>query len=480
MSTAQRVFHHTAIQVAARGAGTLLGLVAIGIMTRSLGREGFGEYAAVTAYLGVFAVLIDFGISTTLVAMLSEVGAEEKKLASGAFGLRLASTAALLAVAALGAYLTPYSPAIKNGIALLAVSYLLVAAQQIQLAVYQRHLRMDKPALAEVIGRIILVAGVALAAQSGSGLNGFLVAVIAANALQALIGNYLLKNIAPLAPAFDWQVWKKIIHRAWPIGAAIVFNLIYLRADIVILSLTRPLSEVGLYGAAYRVVDVLTIFPMLFMGIILPFLSRAWSLGEKEKFCRVLQRALDALALLAAPLVVVTWLIGPELLALIAGANFRPSGEMLKTLIFGVAAIFIAAAFTHAVVAVNAQRRMLKWLAADAAVSFFLYWLLIPPLGVPAAAAITVLSEALAMLAAIAVAISASGARLSLSVSFRAVLSALGMFAMMLPFAQMPVVIQLFAALIAYLALAVLLKAITPRNIRELLALRSSPIGDVD
>lgn len=71
---------------------------------------------------------------------------------------------------------------------------------------------------------------------------------------------------------FDASVWKDIIQRSWPLIITIVLNLVYLKADILILSLFKSQADVGLYGAAYRVIDVLVTIPFMIGGTILPIL----------------------------------------------------------------------------------------------------------------------------------------------------------------------------------------------------------------
>lgn len=472
MGAAKRVFRHTLIQIGGRAIGTLLGLVAIGVMTRALQTAGFGAYTTITAYLGIFAVLADFGISTTLVAMMAEKGADEERLAQNGLGLRIILTAVVLTFASAIALFTPYPPEIKRGIALMAISFVAIAANQVQIAIFQRHVRMDRPAIAEIFGRIVLVAGVLFAAAENAGLTGMMLAVIGANIAQTLLAALLLRGLAPTRPAFEWQAWSLIVARAWPVGVSIAFNLIYLRADTLILSLTRSQGEVGLYGAAYRVVDVLTVVPMLFMGVVLPFLATAWSAGDKERFNRTLTRALDALTLGALPLAAGAVAVGPDLLALVAGEPFRASGEILRVLIFGVAAIFISAASTHAIVAVNEQRKMIPLLAANAAVSLALYVILIPRYGVAAAAGVTVFSEIFAALSAMAVVAVTTNYKFQASVFIRAAAAALAMAFVDHWLAPLPLALRILADSGVYASLALIFGATDIHTLKTLLSWR--------
>jgi O-antigen/teichoic acid export membrane protein len=472
MSTARRVFRHTAIQVTGRTIGTVLGLAAIGIMTRALGTEGFGRYTTVTAFLGIFAVLADFGISTTLVAMMSERGADENRLAKNALGLRIVLTAAVLAVAVLIGFLAPYSPDLKLGIAVMAISFIAIAANQIQIAIFQRHVRMDRPALTEILGRLVLLGGVGIAAIYDYGLYGMFAAVIVSNVIQAAVASLMLRGIAPSRPQFDLAVWKRIMLRSWPVGVSIAFNLIYLRADTLVLSLTRTQSEVGIYGAAYRVVDVLTVIPMLFMGLVLPFLARAWSDGDKTRFERTFVRASDALWLAAAPLAAGSLAVGPDLMAWVAGAPFRASGQALMALIFGVSAIFVGAVSAHAVVAIGAQKKMILPLAVNAGISLTLYLLFIPTYGMWAASGITVFSEIFAATSAYVVVKTSSGLRLRSPVPLRTVLASAVMALAIVQFGSLHVTARIGIGIVVYCVLILGTQTVDLATLKQLVSPR--------
>ncbi len=473
-SSAQRVFRHTLLQIMSRAIGTALGLVAVSLIGRSLGTAGFGAYTSITAYLSVFAILADFGVSTTIVAMLSEKDANEEQLARNALGLRIALTlGGLLAAIAIVPF-TPYSLEIKYGIVLMTLSFFGISVNQIQTAFFQRHVRMDRPAIAEISGRVLLVLGIWIAVSLKLALVGILLAVIFSNVLHAIIAAFLLKGIAPFRPAANFAVWRIILTRAWPVGASIALNLIYLRADTVILSWTHSQTEVGIYGMAYRVIDVLTVLPMLFMGIVLPFLATAWSYNDSERFTRTLTNALNALVLGAAPLAAGALVLGPDLLALVAGEPFRTSGHVLQLLIFGVAAIFVGAAFTHTIVAVQAQRRMLLPLAIDAILSLALYVLLIPRFGMWAAGSITVFSEIFAAGAAITIAYRSSHAHPSWNIPVRAVIASCIMALVLFAVPTVPLALRLLLGVLVYSAAAFATGAVRPQTLRELLSLKNS------
>jgi O-antigen/teichoic acid export membrane protein len=54
MNLSTKVAYNTIIQILSKAAATVMGLVAVGIMARHLGAEGFGEYTTIVTFLTFF------------------------------------------------------------------------------------------------------------------------------------------------------------------------------------------------------------------------------------------------------------------------------------------------------------------------------------------------------------------------------------------------------------------------------------------
>jgi O-antigen/teichoic acid export membrane protein len=413
MSFAEKIARNAALQVGGRAVGTVLGLFTVGIMTRTLGPEGYGGFTTAMTFLQFFGILADFGLTLTMTKVISEHGADEDRMASNVFTLRLVTAAALFSVAPLVALLFPYSAAVRSAIAVASLSYFLMAVSQVLVGVFQKHLASHLSAAAEVAGRAVLLAGVVLAARyyapggaepcaTGALLTWFIASIVAGNAVHLAVSLAAVRRFVRLRLAFSMPAWRHVLRESWPIGLSIAFNLVYLKGDVIALSLWRPQAEVGLYGAAYKVLDVVTVVPMIFMGLALPLLTAAWSSGDRAAFDRRMRRSFDALVLLAVPLAVGAFAVSRDLMALVAGADFAAAGPVLSVLMIACATVFLSALYGHAVVAIGLQRPMIWAYAADAAISALLYWLLVPTSGPLAAAWITVFSEAFILVACFA------------------------------------------------------------------------------
>jgi len=392
-SLTRRVAHNMLYQVAGKILSTVLGLAALGMMTRYLGQDGYGGYTTIIAFLQFFGILVDFGLTLTTVQMISEPNADADKITSNIFTLRFFSAIIFLGLAPILVLFFPYSATLKIGVAVTTFSFLFIALNQVLIGLFQKNLRMEKVAIAENAGRVVLVAGIAATIYFQAGLLSMLLAVILGSATNFLLNFLFSLKYARIRFKFDFKIWKEIFNRSWPIGLSIAFNLIYLKADVIVLSLMRSQAEVGLYGASYRVLDVLTTLPMMFAGLILPVLTASWAEKNLERFKRIIQKSFDFLVMIIVPIIFGVYFVGERVMSFVAGNDFALSGTILKILILAAGAIFAGTLFGHVIVAVRKQKQMIWGYASVALISLAGYIVFIPTYGYWAAAWVTVFSE---------------------------------------------------------------------------------------
>lgn len=473
MSLTRQVAHNMIYQVSGKIISTILGLVALAMMTRYLGQEGFGGYTTIIAFLQFFGILVDFGLTLTTVQMISEPRADESKIISNIFTLRFFSALIFLGLAPIVVLFFPYSTTLKTGIAITTLSFLFIALNQVLIGLFQKHLSMWKTAVAENTGRVVLITLIAFAIWSDQGLLAIIWAVILGSVANFLLNFLFSLKYVRIKFAFDWPLWKEIYRRSWPIGLSIIFNLIYLKADTIILSLFRSQAEVGLYGASYRVLDVLTTFPMMFAGLLLPVLTAAWAEKNLEKFKRVMQKAFDFLVMTAVPIIFGTFFLGERLMSLVAGHEFALSGTILKILILAAGAIFVGTLFGHLVVAVQKQRKMIWGYASVALICLVAYAIFIPRYSFWAAAWITVFSEGAIALLTFIVTYQTTHLIPSGKIFLKSIAASLLMSLVIYFLIDLNLLIIIVTGAIVYFTILYLLRGYSKETIVEILKLRS-------
>ena len=470
MKLSAQVAYNTMIQIIGKVISTILGLVAIAIMARYLRETGFGQYTTIITFLSFFGIMADFGLTLITSQMMSQPQANQEKLLNNLFSLRLVSAIIFLGLAPLIVFFFPYAMIIKVGVTITSLSFFFIALNQILVGFFQKKLIMIVVSAAEVVSRMILLGGIILAAWQNLGLLSIMIATVISSVVSFIMHYSFARRFIRIKWQIDLTVWREIIKKSWPLGLTIVFNLIYLRADILILSLLKSQNEVGVYGAAYKIIDVLTALPFMFAGLILPILSLAFASRDTDRFNRVLQKALNVMFMLAAPLIIGAELVAEPLMVLVAGKNFAPAGGILKILILAVGFIFIGCLLAHAVIALNKQKNVIGAYIFTALTALAGYLIFIPRYSYYGAAWVTVYSELAITLFSLYVVIKYSRFKLSLNILFKSILASLIMALFTyLSLNKLNLIIIIPLAGLIYLVCLYLLKGITKADLKNLI-----------
>lgn len=460
------------VQTVGKILSIVLGLFTLSLLTRSLGVEAFGEYTTAVTFLQFFGVIVDFGLSLTLVVMISEPGADEERITGNVFALRMVSAAVCFGLAPLLVLAFPWSAPIKEGVLVGAIGYACMAGATMLVGIFQKHASVWRASVGELINRVVLFGLAFWFLSLGWGVVAVIWALTVANVAWLVAMLAFARPFVRVGLRFEGAMWKRIVARSWPMAVSIIFNLIYLKGDVLALALFRTQTEVGYYGAAYRVIDVLTVIPTIFMGLLLPSLVEDWKAGRRAEFGHHLQRAFDVFALLYLPMVAGVELLAVPVLGLVAGKGFEASGVILRLLILALPGVFLGVLYNHAVVAVDRQRRMLWAFVACALLCAAGYFVLIPAFGMSAAAGVTIFSEWFVALVAFLVVRRESAFRLSLGRAARALLAAAAMDGVLLLIPHLNVLVLVLIGAVSYVGFLFLFGAVDRQTLMSLMPAR--------
>jgi O-antigen/teichoic acid export membrane protein len=239
-----------------------------------------------------------------------------------------------------------------------------------------------------------------------------------------------------------------------------------------VLSFFRPQSEVGLYGAAYKVVEILTQFPYLFLGLLLPIFT-SLLIANMESFKKVFQKVFDFMAIITFPMVLGTIAVGDQIMDLVAGKEFIISGDLLKILILAVGTIYFGAFFGYGIVACGLQKKMIKFYAFDAVFSLVAYLILIPLYSYWAAATLTVVSELLITIPAMFILRKHIGMKFKFRVFLKSLLASLIMLTVLLLLSGQSLATLVIVGVIIYFGALYIMRGIDKSSITDLMKYKS-------
>ena len=380
MSVANRIFTNTMWQVGSKVMIIFIGAGNLALITRILGQTNFGFYTTIFAFVQMFMMLTDFGLYLAMLREVSTVKSkeEESKVINNIFTIRLLASILVLLLIPLVIKLFPYDQVVKDGVVFFVLVFFFQSLISTLTAVFSKKMDMSKVAIVNFFNKAAHLLFLIYLFKVGGTLNSVLITQSVVFAIGFLIFVIFLRKYIKLVLHFDFKYWKHVIVTTWPLAAGTVLNLLYFKADTLILSAYHSPADVGLYGAPYKALEVLTTFPHMFMSLMLPLLTAAWLSKNLEKLKSLWQNSFDFFSMIVIGMIVGTWLISKPVMILLAGSEFAASGPILNVLVLATAAIFFGVLFTYMVVALNVQRQMVKYFFTAAVIALIGYFIFIP------------------------------------------------------------------------------------------------------
>ena len=390
----RKIAYNTLISAGARIVGLALSLITLGYITRYLGTSQFGQYSTVLAFLYLFVVFADLGLYSICVREISKPGADEKKIASNAFTIRLFFGLFVFALAPLIGLLFPYPGSVKTGILVGASGYWFLSSQQVLIGVFQKYLKMDRIALAEISSRIANLILVIVVIWKKLGFLYIIAAFCGGPAVSFIITFLFARKYILIKLSFDFAYWKKILKESLPLGFASILTMVYFKLDTVMLSIFKSQTDVGIYGLAYKILESLLFFPAVLVGVVMPLMSKH-ALADPAKFKKITQKTLDILIVLIAPLIAAVFCLAPRIILFISGPEYLQAAAVLDVLIIATGIIYIAVLLSNMIIAIEKQKTLIYIYSFGAVFNIIANLIFIPKYSYFGAAATTLATELL-------------------------------------------------------------------------------------
>jgi O-antigen/teichoic acid export membrane protein len=396
-SLPRRIAYNAIFTSGAKILGTVLALVSIGFITRYLGKEGFGDYATVLAFFAFFSAVADLGLYSISTREISRPGSDEKGILGNVFAIRIVISFVIFLISPILIFAFPYSGNVKIGVVIAASAYFFASSYSVLIGLFQKRLAMDKVAIGEFIGKVVQLAIVVLAVKSNFGFLA-IVSSLLFNMLTSFAVVYLFsKKYIVFSLRFDGQAWKKFLKESYPVGISAIIIFAYFKLDTILLSILKTNADVGIYNAAYKVVENVAFFPAMFVGLVMPIMSR-YIFHERHKFEKVADNTFKVFLILAVPLVIGAVFFAKNIIALIGGTGYEESVLVLKILAFAMAFIFFGNFFTNVIIAGSQQKKLIAILFFCAVFNVTLNLFLIPRFSYIGAAVTSSLTEFLVVI----------------------------------------------------------------------------------
>ena len=346
-----------AIRSLGYGVVVFLGAVTSVFLLRGLGVEDFGRFATVGALLAIVSVLSDAGLTAVGTRDLSVRGSREERdaLLGNLVALRLWLGAAAIAAAAGFALLVGYDDVMVGGVLLGGLGVLLVNTQATMMTPLSVGLLQARITTVEVARSALTLVAIAILALAGASLLPYFAVQILVGAAVLAITPWLLGSTRGLRPRLDRRTALTLLRVAAPIGLALAMNILYLRLFVVLVSLTTDATETGLYGTAFRIVELFIVLPPMIIGIALPLLAVA-GIEDLGRLGYALQGLTEMAVVTTLALSLALSTLAEPMLRLLGGDDYVGATRMLQIQVWALVPLSVGSILAVALLSLGRQR----------------------------------------------------------------------------------------------------------------------------
>jgi O-antigen/teichoic acid export membrane protein len=315
----------------------LLGFLA----ARWLAPVAFGQYSAAFAYVGLFRLLPDFGMSYASTLAISRERSRAAALVGNLLGLQVLLSAATLALClGIGAQL--FTGATWTAVLVLSFDLVLKAVKSTLRFLLKGLERFGTEAASLLVERALILGLAVAALRSGFGVLGFVLVFALVRAFDtASLFLYVHTRILPLRLAADLRQWRELFVKGLPFAYAGAMIVLFFQVDQVLLERLRGPEEVGWYAAPVRVLEGLTLVPRILGYALIPTMAALFPRAP-ESVTALYARGSKYLLVAGLPVSAFGALASEPFIRFLFGDAYAPSAAAARLLIPCAAFMFLS------------------------------------------------------------------------------------------------------------------------------------------
>lgn len=394
MSAGKRVVRNSLYGVISQAVGGGLFFFVAVLVARHLGPADFGTWSFIFALVLVFHMLADFGLTNILVQEIARRREEVATILGAA--IPLVTLIALIGSAIIACFvpLMPWEAPAKTATYIMGGTVLLTFHAAVYGSVSRAFEDMGLNAAGMVAQRLVLLLFVLIALRLDAGLPGIALCYLGERAfLWAFFRIMVRVRYTRYHWRFDTAYWYYLLKEGLPVGISMVLRRISWNIHTFMLMALSTAAAVGLFGAAYRVLNMINVIPFTLAVPMFPVLSRLAVESTKATFTAYIQ-AQRAFMLIGVPVGIWLAVVGTPVMALLFGPAYAEAGTTLRMLGIVAVFLFLNGMFVYLFTALGRQRHYMVGVGICVALNLVMDLLLIPVLGAPGAVLAALIGEA--------------------------------------------------------------------------------------
>jgi O-antigen/teichoic acid export membrane protein len=363
---------------------------------RVLGAAGYGVFSYAVTLAGFFTLFVDPGINAVLVREGAKATALERQvLFATTLIMKAVIIAASVVVIVAIAPLFSTLPGAKALLPFVALIIIFDSTRAFIVSLFDAEEKMQWDAAAFIAANVsIAIFGFIFLLKSPTPLS-FTSAYVAGTAIGALVAIWFLRTrFRGMLKGASLKRMGAILRTAWPFAITGALGILLTNTDILVISWMRTATEVGIYSAAIRIVQVLYLVPAVVATGALPILSRL-AKHDPLKFRYALERIVSFIFLISIPISLGGAILASGIMRLVFGASYIAGGAALAILLLTLSFDYAGCVISNAIFAYDHQKSLIISSLIGGLGNVLFDLLLIPHWGMAGSAVATLLASIL-------------------------------------------------------------------------------------
>jgi len=354
-------------------------------VVRRLGAVHFGRYAAVMAYVTIFAIFTDWGMSPYAVREMAQDRRKTAELLPNIIAIRGMLSLVIIVIAPLSALWLGKEGDMVWGILIASVGLLLYAFQGPLDSALTARERLDYTSTFGLINQLVFWGLGVLLLMSGIGFIGLVIASLVGVAVAGLLSGWTLFRLGIGKLTLTVHHWPQLLLAALPFGVSGIAYVFMQRFDTVLMSFILTDAAVGWYNVPWTLLNMVLLIAQSIAIAMYPSLVRSHK-ESPESLPRVVWKSIKYLLIVCLPIVVGGTVLAHRIIITLYEDTFFNSIPVLQMVLWALPSLFLLELLGRVANTLHLERPAARINVINAAITVLLNLILVPVWGILGAA----------------------------------------------------------------------------------------------
>ena len=350
-------------------------------IVRRLGDVHFGRYSAVMAYVAIFAIFTDWGMSPYALREMAKDHGKTSYLLPNIMAIRIVLSLIILLAAPLSALWLGKDKDVVTGILIASAGLILYAFQGPLDSALTARERLDTTSILTLVNQLVFWGLGVLLLINGAGFIGLIIASLAGVAVVTLLSGRMLLRLGVGQLALSPRLWPPLLRAALPFGISGIASVFMNRFDTVLMSFVLTDAAVGWYNVPWALIAMILLIAQSIAIAAYPSMVRNYA-ADPESLPRITWQFIKYLLIVCLPIAMGGSVLANRIILTLYGTTFTHSILVLQVMLWALPCLFLLELLGRVADTLSLERSAARINVINALIVVALNLFLVPTIGI--------------------------------------------------------------------------------------------------